>query len=108
MPGRGHRIMPRDLPPQPRTRTPLDGRARPGLVRHRRGCRPPRVRPVPLPDHVHRSAGRRASRGDRRSLTLRGHGSVAHALPWDRLRPIIERESAHLGRAIPPRSAPRA
>jgi hypothetical protein len=34
------------------------------------------------------------------------HGE--HALPWDRLRPIIERESAHLIRALPHRSAPRA
>lgn len=34
------------------------------------------------------------------------HGE--HALPWDRLRPIIERESAHLTRALPHRSAPRA
>ena len=33
------------------------------------------------------------------------HGE--RALPWDRLRPIIERESAHLGRAIPRRSAAR-
>ena len=34
------------------------------------------------------------------------HGE--HALPWDRLRPIIERESAHLIHALPHRSAPRA
>jgi hypothetical protein len=33
------------------------------------------------------------------------HGE--RTLPWDRLRPIIERESAHLGRAIPRRSAAR-
>ena len=77
--GGQHPPHPRDLSPQPRTRIPLGGRARPGLVRPHRGRRPPRVRPVPFPGLVHRPAGGSAARGDRRSLTLRGQGSVAHA-----------------------------
>ena len=108
MPGRGHRIIPEICLPSHAPESPSAAAPAPASF----GLVEAAVHHVcdlfPFPGLVHRPGGGSAARGDRRSLTLRGQGSAAHALPWDRMRPIIECESAHLGRAIPHRSAPRA
>ena len=97
---------PRALPPQPRTRTPLGGHARPGLVRPPRGSRPPRVRPIPFPGLVHRPAGGSAARGDRYSLTPRGQGTLAHTPRRRPANPALPRAKGHAAGGGPAHLAP--
>ena len=107
MPGRGHRIIPEICLPSHAPESPSAAAPAPasfGLVEAavHHVCD---LFPSPVLSTVQEEGA------PREETAVRSHSegsSAAHALPWDRMRPIIECESAHLGRAIPHRSAPRA